>query len=166
MLVVSNAKCQIDADSSYQTNDNDSAAVDAAIANFYQTLSFKSVDQNKYSNLPRLFTAQGFLISAVANKPFFWTVQQYVQIAEDNFKKQKMETWDEQETCSQTHIYGNIAQRFSTYKIIYVADRKETMRSGINAIQLIKENGKWLITSVEWDRASDALPIPPDYTCP
>jgi hypothetical protein len=165
MLFVTNAKCQIDADSSYQTDDSDSSAVDAVVANFYKMLSFTSVDQNKYSNLPQLFTAQGLLISATGNKPFFWTVQQYAQIAEDNFKKQKMEAWDEQETCSQTHIFGKIAQRFSTYKIIYVAGGKETRRSGINAIQLIKENGKWRITSVEWDRASDALPIPPDYSC-
>jgi hypothetical protein len=158
------ARCQAGMDSSYQT-DNDSAAIDAAIATFYQTLFFTSVDQNKYSNLPRLFTTQGVLISAAGDKPYFWTVQQYVQLAADNFKKQKMETWGEQETCSQTHIFGKIAQRFSTYKILYVAGGAETIRSGINAIQLIKENSKWLIASVAWDRASDTLPIPPEYSC-
>jgi len=164
MIITTRALCQIDADTSLQNND-DSAAVDAAIANFYQILSFTSADQNKYNTLPQLFTAQGVLISAVADKPFFWTVQQYSQMAEDNFKKQKMEVWGEQETCSQTHIFGKIAQRFSTYKILYVADGKETTRAGINAIQLVKENGKWLITSVAWDRVSDTLLIPPDYSC-
>ena len=159
-----NARCQTDMNSSYQT-ENDSAAIDAAIATFYQTLSFTSVDQNRYSNLPQLFTAQGVLISAAGDKPYFWTVQQYVQLAADNFRKQKMETWGEQETCSQTNVFGKIAQRFSTYKILYIVAGVETVRSGINAIQLIKENDKWLITCVAWDRASDTLPIPPDYNC-
>src|SRR5689334_9009773 len=98
IIFTTRAVCQIDADTSLQNND-DSAAVDATIANFYQTLSFTSADQNKYNTLPQLFTAQGVLISAVADKPFFWAVQQYAQMAEDNFKKQKMEVWGEQETC-------------------------------------------------------------------
>jgi len=163
IISAKNANCQVDADSAYQTDD--STAINAAIANFYQMLSFTSADKNKYSNLPQLFTAQGVLISAVGDKPFFWTVRQYAQLAEENFKKQKMEVWGEQEICSQTNFFGKIAQRFSTYKILYVADGKETKRSGINAIQLIKENDKWLIASVAWDRASDTLPIPAYYNC-
>lgn len=163
MLLATKANCQTETDSSFQPGD--STAIEAAISNFYNTLSFSRLDENKYSNLPQLFTAQGVLISAAGDTPYVWTVQEYAQMAEDNFKKQKMEVWSEQETCSQTHSFGKIAQRFSTYKVLYVADGQETMLSGINAIQLVKENDKWLITSVEWDRASDVLPIPPVYNC-
>ena len=46
-----------------------------------------------------------------------------------------------------------------------MADGKETTRSGINAIQLIKEDDKWLIASVAWDRVSDTLAIPAEYNC-
>jgi hypothetical protein len=179
------AKCQTtdstyqNTDTAYQTPDtvaqtiidtaiqvtDDSAAIDDAIATFYQTLSYTSVDQNRYSDLPQLFTAQGVLISNAGEKPTTWTIQQYVQLANDNFKSQQMESWDQEETCAQTHVFGKIAQRFSTYKITYVAAGTEIKRSGINAFQLIKEGGKWVIASVAWDRASETLPIPAAYSC-
>lgn len=164
-VFATNANSQTNTDSSFQFNNNDMAVIDSAIANFYQTLSFTAVDQNRYNDLPQLFTAQGLLISAIGDKPYFWTVQEYAQLAEDNFKKQKMETWDEEEICSQTQVFGKIAQRFSTYKIIYVAGGRETVRRGINAIQLINEGGKWLIVSVAWDRENNTTPIPAEYDC-
>ncbi len=163
ILLVKNAACQTAPDSLLQTDEN--RIIDSTIAVFYQTLSFTELEKNKYGDLPNLFTVQGFLISTAGSKPVFWTVQQYAQVAEENFKKQKMEVWGEQETCSQTQFFGKVAQRFSTYKILYIADGKETIRSGINAIQLIKEEDKWRIANLAWDRASDALPIPPAYNC-
>jgi hypothetical protein len=84
-------------------------------------------------------------------------------MAKENYSKQGISDWEEREVFAKTEVFGKIAQRFSTYQIRFTAKGKETVRRGINAIQLIQQGVKWYITSLAWDRQSETLPIPTRY---
>lgn len=144
---------------------SDSAAITFLIKKFYQTLSFDKTELNKYDSLNDFFVAYGLLISNVGKEPQFFAVKQYVESAKENFKKQEISSWNESEICAKTELFGKVAQRFSTYKIRLVSNGKESFRTGINTIQLIKQNNKWLITTVAWDKESQTLKIPEKYRC-
>jgi len=135
-----------------QNNSTDSLRIDSTVNAFYQTLSFSQPGANHYDDLVHFFTSQGLLISNVGKEPQVWTASQYISGAKEAFSKQQITLWEEQEVHARTDIFGKVAQRFSTYKIRLIAHGMESLREGVNAIQLIKQNGTWLITSVAWDK--------------
>jgi hypothetical protein len=148
-----------------QAQTSDSLRIDSTIKKFYQTLSFDKPDANHYDELTLFLIPQGLLISNVGKEPRFATTSEYISVSKATFRQQQITTWEEQEVCSRTEIFGKVAQRFSTYNIRIIANGKENLRSGINAIQLIKQNDTWLITSVAWDKEAPDQKIPSKYNC-
>jgi hypothetical protein len=58
--------------------------------------------------------------------------------------------------------YGDIAQAFTTYEKGPWEPRQIQGR-GINAVQLIRRDGRWWILSITWDEENTAGPLPPKY---
>jgi hypothetical protein len=159
------ANCQVKTNNDGLNITSDSAAISLLTNQFYQTLSFESSNSNKYDSLSNLFIRQGLLITTIGKEAQFFTVDQYIEGAKKNFVKQQISAWDENELCAKTDVFGKVAQRFSTYKIKLVSNEKESIRTGINAMQLIKQNGKWIITVVSWDKETETIKIPGTYLC-
>jgi hypothetical protein len=116
-------------------------------------------------SLPNFFTAHAMMISNIGEAPEFSTIKEWVVNAKQGLKKQQFSIREESELCAKTEIFGKVAQRFSTYKIRIVANKKEREITGINAIQLIKQNNQWLITSIAWDKENQKLKLPGKYLC-
>lgn len=61
-----------------------------------------------------------------------------------------------------TERYGDVAHVFSTYeKHLYGQTRNQGR--GINTFQMIRNEGRWWITSIAWDEEIGAGPIPAKY---
>jgi hypothetical protein len=58
--------------------------------------------------------------------------------------------------------YGDIAQAFTTYEKGPYQPRQVIGR-GINAVQLVKRDGRWWILSITWDEENVAGPLPDKY---
>jgi hypothetical protein len=58
--------------------------------------------------------------------------------------------------------YGDIAQAFTTYEKGPWEPRQVQGR-GINAVQLVKREGRWWILSITWDEENTAGPLPAKY---
>ena len=58
--------------------------------------------------------------------------------------------------------YGDVAHVFSTYQKRYW-DEDRIIGRGINAIQLVRKDGRWWIVSVVWDEDYAAGAIPDEY---
>ena len=141
---------QLDTTSNAYVHNKDSLAISFLIQEFYQSLTFKEAELNKLDRLPKFFTPHAMMISNIGEAPEFSTVKEWVLNAKQGLKKQQFSIREEYELCANTQIFGKVVQRFSTYKIRIVANRVERGITGINAIQLIKQNNQWLITSVAW----------------
>ena len=143
----------------------DSVEIDSLINEFYQTLSFEKVELNKFDSLIKYFIPQALMIANVGEIPEFSTVKQFIDGAKESWKKFQVTVRNEHEVCAKTEIFGKIAHRFSTYKIRIIAKGRERYISGINTIQLIKQNNRWVITDIAWDGESQTLKIPAKYLC-
>lgn len=143
----------------------DSLEINSLINEFYQTLSFEKVEVNKFDRLFKFFTPEALMIGNVGTTPEFSTVKQFVDGAKESWKKFQVTARNEYELCAKTEIFGKIAHRFSTYKIQIIAKGRERYTSGINTIQLIKQNNRWVITNIAWDGESQTKKIPAKYLC-
>lgn len=69
----------------------------------------------------------------------------------------------EREIHRVTDIFGNIAHIFSTYEAFRESSDEIPFMRGINSIQLMKTNEKWLIINIYWMQESDIYEIPKKY---
>ena len=121
--------------------------IDACIARFYTLLSYHNGKLNGVDSLPTMFVTDGTLTAAFGARPLLWTAPQFVAFVK-NGAAQGATDRTETELYEKTEVFGNIAHRFSTYSLKVKVGVKAEERRGINSIQLIKQNGKWLIHSL------------------
>jgi hypothetical protein len=148
-------------------NDNpaeqDKKAIDSCIKNLYNYLSYVNGKMEGVDSIASLFIQDAKLVANFGRQPQTWLVPQFIVFIKDGYSKQSITDREETELFEKTEIFGNIAQRFSTYKISFTVNRKIDQRRGINGIQLLKINGKWLINSLVWDIERSPLKLPGMY---
>jgi len=133
------------------------------IEKLYGYLSFRDTSSIIIDSLTSIFVPEGKLLANFGKQPVSWTVTQYILSAKKSFSDQGITAWKESELFHKTDIFGKIAQTFSAYEISFVSKNQTTVRKGINSIQLIRQNDKWVIVSLIWDRERDDLKIPAKY---
>ncbi|MFT7665504.1 MAG: hypothetical protein ACI87A_003742, partial [Planctomycetota bacterium] len=58
--------------------------------------------------------------------------------------------------------FGHIAHVFSTYESV-AEPGGEPFDRGINSFQLMRDENRWWVITIYWDRESEANPIPAKY---
>jgi hypothetical protein len=143
-------------------SENPEQEIKHVIDSLYGNLSFTG----QWKQAPRLldlFYANARLIANFGASPQVWTVDEYIASVQDNVSKQGITAIGEKEIFGKTDVFGKVAQRLSTYQIVFTTKEKAISRTGINFIQLIQVNGRWKISSLAWDRESDRLKVPAQY---
>ena len=69
----------------------------------------------------------------------------------------------EKEITRKVEQFGNIAQVFSSYEAFHSESDEQPFMRGINSIQLLYDNYRWLIVNVYWMQESPENPIPSEY---
>ncbi|MXV50135.1 DUF4440 domain-containing protein [Pedobacter sp. HMF7647] len=137
--------------------------VGKTIDRFLSYLSFADTASWQIDRLSDVFTEDGKLVANFGRKPLVFTVSQYIESVRRNVKSGQVQTSAETELARKTDVFGKIAQVLSTYELTITGKDGKVVRRGINAIQLIKQDGKWLIASLIWDRENDTLKLPQKY---
>jgi hypothetical protein len=143
--------------------DHDKRQIDSCIKNLYRFLSYTNGKTENVDSLSSLFIPDGKLTANFGDQPKTWSVQQFIEFVKDGYTKQSITDREEIELFEKTEIFGKISQRISTYKINFLINEKIEQRRGINSIQLLKINEKWLINSLIWDTEKLSLKIPDIY---
>jgi ketosteroid isomerase-like protein len=58
---------------------------------------------------------------------------------------------------TEVHVFGNVAVALAACEII---ENDASMNRGVEALLLVKDEGRWQIVSQAWDTESDTMPIP------
>lgn len=90
-----------------------------------------------------------------------FTPQQYVERNGPFFEKNGF--WEE-ELHRETIEYGELVHVFSSYEFRTDNNREEVRQRGINSLQLVFEDGRWWIVSIQWNAERDALPLPKKFS--
>lgn len=140
------------------------ASIDEVLTDLYQSISFEKPDELDWELFRDLFAPEAKLIPVQASNMVIWTVEDYIT----RFKKQvnagQLKRFMETEIGRTVDRFGDLVQVFSAYKTEFSTDEQENGQSrGINSIQMIKNQGRWWITSIIWENESASNRIPDKY---
>lgn len=136
--------------------------IDHLTERFYQGVSFNTEHFPNFDQVQELFSGSGKLINNSSNPPVDFTVQTYAHSIMSQIEAGDASYFVQQEISDKTEIFGNMAQRISVFEYSFVKNTPDWQR-GVNFIQYICTDSKWLITSMIWTFEKESLPIPDKY---
>ena len=137
--------------------------VGKTIDRFFMFLSFPDTSHLQIDSLRNVFVSEGKLINNFGKKPLIFTVHEYIAGIRTNVSSGQLHSTQEKELARNVDVFGKIAHVLSTFELTMVGKDGKMVRRGINSIQLLKLDGRWLILSLIWDRESDVLKLPSKY---
>jgi hypothetical protein len=135
----------------------DLAGIDAAIRGVYEVISGAPGQKRDFDRMRAMF-APGATMKAIGAKGLRGgTVEDYIGRNSAILEK---EGFTERELGRRVEIWGGLATAWSAY------DGRTANGSfherGINSLQLVKVDGKWLVASILWQEATPENPLPAD----
>jgi hypothetical protein len=134
--------------------------LDALAAAFFKAVSFEPGAAPPYQNIHSLFITAGLLIKNTASKPEISTVAEFIaprQALVDSGALTRFKEWELSET---THIFGNIAHRYSAYGKAGTQNGKDFEARGVISTQFIKTPEGWKMSAMAWDDERPGLSLP------
>ena len=137
--------------------------VDHLTEKFYECICFNTEHYPKFDQLQELFFGAGKLINTNFDIPLDFTVQSYAQAMMHQIEEGNSAFYFQQEISDTTEIFGKMAQRISVYEYSFAVDTPQPWKRGVNFIQYIFTDSKWLINSMIWADEKEGSTIPETY---
>lgn len=138
--------------------------LEATLDALYASISFTSGANPQLNLLRTLFLPQGLLINNnTPATPVVMSVEEFCGVVEAAIASGNLTEFHEHEIARIIEVFGNIAHVFSTYEARFDAASAEPFSVGINTIQLIRTDGKWLVSSMAWNDQTAEERIPMRY---
>jgi hypothetical protein len=137
--------------------------IQIALKRLYEQLSFSDTNHFEIDNIQTSFTASANLVANFGSAPITWSVSKYITDVKEKIKALQISSSIERELSRKIDVFGKIAQVFSIYELRMEIKGNEVVRKGISSIQFIRQEGRWLVASLVWDRESEGLKIPEKY---
>jgi hypothetical protein len=119
--------------------------VGKTIERLFGMLSFSDSSSARIDSLPSVFTSDGRLIANFGRKPIVYTVSEYIEGLHRSLRSGQLHSSNERELLRKVDVFGKIAHVLSTYELTMAGRDGTIVRRGLNSIQLLKQDGKWLI---------------------
>jgi predicted metalloprotease with PDZ domain len=149
----------------FKATASDVESVDSVIRALYDVISGTAGERN-WDRFLSLFHG-GAKLSTVKKTPQGEetlkriTPEEYIKMNQPIFKQFD---FTEKELDRETNTYGSISQVFSSYESELKIPQQTVKQRGINCVELIRENGRWWITSLTWNEETPDLPLPLNFT--
>lgn len=106
-----------------------------------------------------LFMPQGLVAKCTGPDPEISTLHEFIAPRRALLTNGSLTDFSESETTERTHIFGNIAQRLSTYQKSGSLDGVPFSTRGVKTLQFLRTRMGWRILSVTWDDERDGLGV-------
>jgi hypothetical protein len=132
----------------------------AYLANaFFKAVSFEQGDQPRYHQIHELFVEQGLLIKNSGQVPEIYSLHAFIAPRQASVDVGDLTRFYEAELSETTPVFGNVAQRFSTYVKSGTLKGVAFEAKGMVSTQFIKTPNGWRISSMAWDDERPGLTI-------
>jgi hypothetical protein len=138
-----------------QPSKADLAGIDQAVRGVYEVISGPPSQKRDFDRMRTLF-APGATLKAIGPKGLHGgSLEDYISRNAEILEK---EGFTERELGRRVEVWGGLATAWSAY------DGRTANGSfherGINSMQLVKVDGKWLVASILWQEETPANPLP------
>ena len=106
-----------------------------------------------------LFVPNGLITKCTGRDPEISTLHEFIAPRRELLTNGSMTEFSESETSEHTQIFGNIAQRLSTYQKSGRLEGVLFSTRGVKTFQFARTRAGWRILSVTWDDEREGLAI-------
>lgn len=127
---------------------------------------YKGFDAEHFPNmdaLSELFFGEGHLVDHSFAETMEFSLNSFIQALMKQIESGNADYFVQQEIADRTQVFGNMAQRMSVYEFSNTKDAAVKWKRGVNMIQFIFKDEKWLITAMIWQDENENFAIPAEY---
>jgi len=133
----------------------DKAAIDAIMREFFAAFASPSDGPVSLASLRRMFLARAVIVRNAGARPEVMSVGDFIAPRETLLNDGSLVEFREVEEAETTQIFGNIAQRFSTYRKSGRLNGSAFSTRGRKTVQFVRDDGAWKISALAWDDERD-----------
>lgn len=137
-------------------------AINQAVLNAYESISFEVGTTPNYEALEAIFAPDAMLYNFRGDTLEGYNIDEFLVGFKAGIEGGNMTGFNEIELGGETEYFGNIGHRISAYGS-YINGADEIGEKGVNSFQLLKIDGKWLVSSIIWDVEKEGEEIPERY---
>lgn len=142
---------------SAQLNDDD--LMSNVLRDLYASISFDEGGEPDWAKMEKLFSPHAKITRITPEATDYLNFPGFRDMARDFIELGAYTSFYEVEIARRVQYFGSTAQVWSAYETKQSEQAAEAMGRGVNSIQLIKEQGRWLVLSLLWDETlSDTRP--------
>ena len=130
---------------------------------FFSLFSSKDGVKPNLEDIYQLFIGKGMIIKNTGVVPEIYTLAEFIEPRIKLLSDGTLVDFKEEEVAGRTEIFGNIAQRFSSYVKSGVLSGQPFVTRGMKTIQFINTPAGWKISSLAWDDEREGLTLPEQF---
>lgn len=142
----------------------DLAALQALVTAFFRAVSFEPGSRPAYAGIHDLFIDAGLLIKNVGPTPEISSVAAFIAPRQASVDAGELTQFHEAELAAATDLFGNVAQRFSTYEKSGVLNGVAFEARGMITTQFVRTPAGWRMSAMAWDDERPGLQLPASRT--
>jgi hypothetical protein len=136
-------------------------AINETVKNVYACLSFEEDSAPNYEDFKAYFIPEATMYDYSGDSLAIFSIDDWTSDLKALVDEGQITSLKVIEGGGETEYFGKIANRISV-NVDYFNESEEAEK-GLNSIQLVKVNGRWLINSITWDVEKEGQPIPEKY---
>lgn len=129
----------------------DRALINQLTKSFYKLFTNTRNQQADWKLIYELCINEVLIIKKIELREEIYTLQSFIEPRKKILSDGTLNEFEEKETKHQTHIIGNIAQRWSTYSKKGYLKKVYFEEKGNKLFQFIKTKNGWKICSLVWE---------------
>lgn len=137
-------------------------AINQAVLNAYNAISFEVGTTPNYEALKAIFAPDAMFYNFRGDTLEGYNIDEFLVGFKAGIEGGNMTGFNEIELGGETEYFGSIGHRISAYGS-YINGADEMGEKGVNSFQLLKIDGKWLVSSIIWDVEKEGQEIPERY---
>ncbi len=112
--------------------------------------------------LREAFLPQAVIVRTCGLEPAVYDIDGFLAPRKALLTGGSLQQFREWEVSGRTQLFGDIAQRFSSYAKAGVQDGRPFSARGMKTLQFVRTPAGWRISAVAWDDERDGLVVPLD----
>jgi hypothetical protein len=145
---------------------SDLTTPDAVVRALYASISFSPGGEPDWERVRSLFFQGARVIppKRAGTDRVALDIEAFLERFRKNLPNLRPKGFREIGAATRLDVFGDVAHAFSTYACSYPSSEaegaSEPFSRGINSIQLVRDGGRWWVSSLAWDEERADNPLP------
>jgi len=133
----------------------DEEALDSLVRDFLATFTNAGGRPATVRRIYELALPTAIIVKATGAAPEIYSLREFVEPRHELLVSGTLVDFEEVELSAHTHVAGNVAQRYSSYRKTGVASGRPFVTNGVKVWQFVRMPAGWRLSALAWDDERD-----------